>query len=144
MASGNVITGLSENYKIDGNAVPSPAKDGTAFKDIVISRSWDDMHGIFVDKLLRYRKQITWTYRAMSEETLRSFYTDYIMNHIRNSKERNFRVTTPYPGQGVITVECYLGTPIEFKPVHSTKYQGIVYWEFTLIWTEIEGESLEG
>lgn len=144
MALGNVVRDTSEHFKIDGQAVPSPGRDGTAFKDIIISRSWDDMHGIFVDKILRYRKQITWTYKAMSEEALRGFYTEYIMNHIRNNKERNFMVTTPYPGQDVITVNCYLGTPIEFRPVHSTKYRGIVYWEFSLVWTEIEGESLDG
>lgn len=140
MAQDNIHQSNSPIYKINGISVPSPNSLETQDNDV--SRSWDNMNAILVQKPIRYRKQVTWTYTAMHEDTLKSFYTDYVRKHIEETGSMFFTITTPYPGMGNIDMYCYLGTPTKFKAVHG-KYEGVVYWEFSLVWTEVEGISLE-
>lgn len=129
----------STRYKINNVGVPSP--NDASFQDIVISRSWDDINGVFQDHLIRIRKQINWVYRALSKDLLNDFYNKMIMSKIISSKSRFFNITTDFPGYDSLTLNCYLGTPVEFKTVYSNK-TGIKYYEFTLTWTEVEGTDL--
>ena len=67
-----------------------------------------------------------------------------MMNHIKSTGNRFFNVSTFYPGQGNVTINCYLGTPVDIKPVLSNVTDGVSLWDLALTWTEVEGEGLEG
>lgn len=139
--SGTMAPRAITRYAINGAQVPSP--NDASFQDIVISRSWDDIDGKFQDHLIRNRKQIQWTYKALNKNLLIDFYHNVIMKHIVESGERTFSITTDFPGYASpLTTTCYLGTPIEFKPVLSQNSTGVYLWSFTLIWTETVGIDL--
>jgi hypothetical protein len=53
-----------------------------------------------------------------------------------------FTITTEFPGEGDITMLCYLGTPTNFESLMGTYNSGITNWKLELHWIEKEGQAL--
>lgn len=126
-------------YKIDGVVVRGPDSIEPAYNEI--SRSYEDIDGIFRDKLIRRKRSTDWVYTTLSAEDYQVMH-DVIYDKIINTGSRYFMITTESPGEGMVESLCYLGTPTKFKSVFGTGETGVVYWTVNLSWIEVQGTKL--
>lgn len=126
--------------KIDGVVVRSPDPYDTTFNDI--SRSYEDIDGVFRDKLKRRKRTTNWPYSCLAAEDYQVIH-DVIQAKL-DQGSRYFMVTRESPGEGKeYTSLMYLGTPTNFKSLMSTNIDGTLYWQVTIQWIEVIGTKFK-
>lgn len=115
----------------------------TVPSDNLVSKSWNNMYGVFKDIPVNLKAKVNWIFDAISEDDLETLYGDMIRAKIVEYKSRFFVVNTHFPGVGFITGTFYLGTPTNFKSLGGQNNNGEVSWYSGEIhWIEVDGIQL--
>lgn len=129
-------------YTIDGVEITA-YPTSIAPSHNLVSKSWNDMYGVFKDIPVNSKLKINWVFDMVSEEDLRVLWRDLIYNKIISKKSRFFNINTYFPGLGFIKGLFYLGTPTSFT---SKDWQGgdgsVNYFQCELHWIEVDGIKL--
>ena len=118
--------------------------------DNVISRSWNDVYGNFVDTLIAAKLKVNWIFEGERAATAaENFFYGYIRKYYKKlgsdtsqsteHKTRRFKIRTWCPGMGFVEALCYLGTPTTFDSEGVAGTRG-ASTRFELHWIEI-GDS---
>ena len=111
--------------------------------DNLISKSWNNMYGVFKDIPVNLKTKIIWKFEAISEDDLETLYGTMIRDKIIQYKSRFFEVTTHFPGKGFIKGTYYLGTPTSFNSIGSHKNNGeVAFYSGEIHWIEVDGDRL--
>lgn len=111
--------------------------------DNLVSKSWNDMYGVFKDIPVNLKAKVNWIFDIVSEKDLEVLYGQMIREKIINSKSRFFDINTFFPGVGFIKGTFYLGTPTTFTSKDWQTSDGSVnYWQVELHWIEVDGIRL--
>lgn len=111
--------------------------------DNLISKSWNNMNGVFKDIPVNLKVKVNWIFDAISEDDLEILYGQMIRSKIIQYKSRFFVVNTHFPGVGFIKGTFYLGTPTNFKSLAGYGDNGEVHWYSGEIhWIEVDGIKL--
>lgn len=129
-------------YTIDGVEIPV-YPTSVAPSHNLVSKSWNDMNGVFKDIPVNSKLKINWVFDFISENDLNTLWGSMIYNKIINTKSRFFDINTYFPGLGFIKGKFYLGTPVSFT---SKDYYGprgkVNIWQCELHWIEVDGIKL--
>lgn len=129
-------------YMIDGVEIPV-YPTSVAPSDNLVSKSWNDMYGVFKDIPVNLKAKVNWVFDVVSEEDLKVLYGQMIRNKILTTKSRFFNINTFFPGVGFIKGTFYLGTPTSFTSKDWQTSNGSVnYWQVELHWIEVDGIQL--
>lgn len=129
-------------YMIDGVEIPV-YPTSVAPSDNLVSKSWNDMYGVFKDIPVNLKAKVNWVFDVVSEEDLEVLYGQMIRNKILTTKSRFFNINTFFPGVGFIKGTFYLGTPTSFTSKDWQTSNGSVnYWQVELHWIEVDGIQL--
>lgn len=132
----------TQKYMIDGVEIPVYPSSVTP-SDNLVSKSWNNMWGEFIDIPVNLKTKIIWKFDCISESDMNILYNTMIRNKIINQKSRFFTVNSYFPGVGYINGTFYLGTPTQFT---SKDYYGpagkINYWSGEIHWIETDGIRL--
>lgn len=129
-------------YMIDGVEIPV-YPTSVAPSDNLVSKSWNDMYGVFKDIPVNLKAKVNWVFDVVSEEDLKVLYGQMIRNKILTTKSRFFNINTFFPGVGFISGKFYLGTPTSFTSKDWQTSNGSVnYWQVELHWIEVDGIQL--
>lgn len=136
------VASNTQKYMIDGVEIPVYPTSVTA-SDNLVSKSWNDMYGVFKDIPVNLKTKVNWVFDVVSENDLETIYGGIIRNKIINSKSRFFNINTFFPGVGFISGTYYLGTPTTFTSKDWQTNNGTVhYWQVELHWIEVDGIKL--
>ena len=113
----------------------------------LVSKSWNDMNGVFHDIPVNSKLKINWVFDVICEEAVEYIFGTLIMNKILGSSNNNpsrfFLINTYYPGLGWIERNMYLGTPTNFSSLGAHAGHGMIkYWKMELHWIDVEGTVL--
>ena len=129
-------------YMIDGLEIPV-YPTSVAPADNLVSKSWNDMYGVFKDIPVNLKAKVNWVFDIVSEEDLEVLYGQMIRNKILTTKSRFFEINTFFPGVGFIKGTFYLGAPTSFTSKDWQTSNGSVnYWQVELHWIEVDGIQL--
>ena len=111
--------------------------------DNLISKSWNNMYGEFIDIPVNLKVKINWIYDVIKSDDLNILYGELIRNKIIQYKSRFFVVNTYFPGVGFIKGTFYLGTPTNFKSLGGYNGKGKVgLYTGEIHWIEVDGIKL--
>lgn len=131
-----------KKYMIDGVEIPV-YPTSVVPSDNLVSKSWNDMYGVFKDIPVNLKTKVNWVFDVVSEKDLEILYGQMIRTKIINSKSRFFDINTFFPGVGFIRGTFYLGTPTTFTSKDWQTDNGTVnYWQVELHWIEVDGIKL--
>ena len=129
-------------YMIDGVEI-AVYPTSVAPSDNLVSKSWNDMYGVFKDIPVNLKAKGNWVFDVVSEDDLKVLYGQMIRNKILTTKSRFFNINTFFPGVGFIKGTFYLGTPTSFTSKDWQTSNGSVnYWQVELHWIEVDGIQL--
>lgn len=135
------MAALSSVYKytIDGVEIPAYPSSVTPSHNLV-SKSWNDMYGVFRDIPVNSKLKINWVFDMIQERDLNKLWGDMIYNKLIRTGSRFFEINTAFPGLGFIKGTFYLGTPTTFnsKDWQSTT-GGASWYQCELHWIEVDG-----
>lgn len=137
-----------DKYTIDGvelRVYPSSVQ----VSDNLVSKSWNDMYGIFHDIPVNLKTKIIWKFDALSKEDAFVIYSQ-IRKKITEQKTRFFEITSSFPfvssggtGRDFIKGTYYLGTPTTFDSLgYGGEGGSVPYWKVELHWIEVDGTKL--
>ena len=128
----------------EGTEVEIPVyPTSTVPSDNLVSKSWNNMYGVFKDIPVNLKAKVNWVYDYITEEDLEQLYGVLIRDKIVRYKSRFFYVNTHFPGDGYIKGLFYLGTPTGFKSIYGQNDNGEVDWYSGEIhWIEVDGITL--
>lgn len=136
------VVSSTKKYMIDGVEIPV-YPTSVAPSDNLVSKSWNDMYGVFKDIPVNLKTKVNWVFDVVSEENLEILYGQMIRDKIINTKSRFFEINTFFPGVGFISGTYYLGTPTSFTSKDWQTSNGSVnYWQVELHWIEVNGIQL--
>lgn len=129
-------------YTIDGVEIPVYPSSISPSHNLV-SKSWNDMYGVFKDIPVNSKLKINWIFDYISESDLNTLWGEMIYNKIISSKSRFFEINSYFPGLGFVSGTFYLGTPTNFSSKDWETSNGKPNW-FTceLHWIEVDGIKL--
>lgn len=129
-------------YRIDGNEIPVYPSSVVPSHNL-ISKSWNDMNGVFKDVPVNSKLKVNWIFECISEEDLQRIWKEMIYDKIITTKSRFFTINTHFPGLGFVSGTFYLGTPSNFKSLDTQSNCGAVnYYSLELHWIEVDGIKL--
>lgn len=136
-----VISSIKK-YMVDGVEIPV-YPTSVAPSHNLISKSWNDMYGVFKDIPVNSKLKVNWIFDVVSETNLETLWGTMIYNKIITTKSRFFEINTYFPGLGFIKGTFYLGTPTSFTSKDWQSGDGSVnYWQCELHWIEVDGIKL--
>lgn len=131
-----------EKYMIDGVEIPV-YPTSISPSDNLVSKSWNDMYGVFKDIPVNLKAKVNWVFDCISDDDYKTLYGQMIREKIIRTKSRFFEINTYFPGVGFISGTFYLGTPTNFKSLSGEKNNGSVQnWSGELHWIEVDGIRL--
>lgn len=130
-----------QKYMINNVEIPV-YPTSVAPSDNLISKSWNNMYGEFVDIPVNLKMKINWVFDCISETDLNTLYGTMIRNVILTSKSRFFTVNSYFPGVGYIIGTFYLGAPVSFTSLGSGVKGKPNYWKVEIHWIEVDGIKL--
>ena len=131
-----------KKYMIDGVEIPV-YPTSVVPSDNLVSKSWNDMNGVFRDIPVNLKAKVNWVFDVISEKDLEVLYGKMIREKIIKSKSRFFDINTFFPGVGFIKGKFYLGAPVNFNSKDWQTNNGTVnYWQVELHWIEVDGIKL--
>lgn len=131
-----------KEYRIDGVEIPVYPTSVVPSHNLV-TKSWNDMNGVFKDIPINSKLKINWVFDMISEDDLETIWGNMIYNKIINSKSRIFVINTYFPGLGYVEGNFYLGTPTSFDSKDWMCSKGKVnYFKLELHWIEVDGIQL--
>lgn len=131
-----------KEYRIDGVEIPVYPTSVVPSHNLV-TKSWNDMNGVFKDIPINSKLKINWVFDMISEDDLETIWGNMIYNKIINSKSRVFVINTYFPGLGYVEGNFYLGTPTSFDSKDWVCRKGKVnYFKLELHWIEVDGIQL--
>lgn len=129
-----------KKYTIDGVEIPVYPGSIVPSHNLV-SKSWNDMNGVFHDIPVNSKIKINWVFDYITEANLEILWGQ-IYNKIITKKSRFFDINTYFPGLGYIKGKFYLGTPTSFNS-KDWGVNGVVNWfSCELHWIEVDGIKL--
>ena len=129
-----------KKYTIDGIEIPVYPSSISPSHNLV-SKSWNDMNGVFKDIPINSKLKINWIFDYITESDLETLWGQ-IYNKITEKKSRFFEINTYFPGLGFVSGTFYLGTPTSFSSKDWGK-SGVVNWfSCELHWIEVDGIKL--
>lgn len=131
-----------KEYRIDSVEIPVYPTSVVPSHNLV-TKSWNDMNGVFKDIPINSKLKINWVFDMISEDDLETIWGSMIYNKIINSKSRIFVINTYFPGLGYVQGNFYLGTPTNFDSKDWVCKKGKVnYFKLELHWIEVDGIQL--
>ena len=82
-----------KEYRIDGVEIPVYPTSVVPSHNLV-TKSWNDMNGVFKDIPINSKLKINWVFDMISEDDLETIWGNMIYNKIINSKSRVFVINT--------------------------------------------------
>lgn len=135
----NVKKFTIKHIKEEGEGLEIPVYPSSIVpSDNLITKSWNNMNGVFVDIPINLKRKINWIFDVVSREQLDELYGRMITDKIIKYKSRYFIITTDFPGVGFITGTFYLGTPTSFKSLYGTN-NSVSLYSLELHWIEVDG-----
>lgn len=136
------VTSSIKKYTIDGVEIPC-YPSSVAPSHNLVSKSWNDMYGVFRDIPVNSKLKINWVFEYISESDLERLWGSMIYNKLLSSKSRFFEINSHFPGLGFVKGTFYLGTPTSFtsKDWH-TDCGAVNYYQCELHWIEVDGIAL--
>lgn len=129
-------------YMVDGVEIPV-YPTSVVPSDNLVSKSWNDMNGVFKDIPVNLKAKVNWVFDVVSDKDLEILYGQMIRQRIIDSKSRFFSINTKFPGVGYISGTFYLGTPTTFTSLDWQSDCGDVnFWRVELHWIEVDGIRL--
>ena len=111
--------------------------------DNLVSKSWNNMYGVFKDIPVNLKVKVNWVFDCISEKDLEILYGQLIREKIIKYNSRFFVINTHFPGVGFIKGTFYLGTPTSFKSLGGQNNNGeVTYYSGELHWIEVDGIRL--
>lgn len=105
----------------------------------LVSKSWNNMYGVFKDVLVNEKLKLIWKYDYISEAELNTLMKQ-INTKILTEHTRFFNINSYCPGRGFISGTFYLGTPTTFESKSTDTPDGKPGWFSTeLHWIEVDG-----
>lgn len=131
-----------KKYMIDGVEIPV-YPSSVVPSDNLISKSWNDMYGVFKDIPVNLKTKVNWVFDYVSERDLETLYGSMIRDKIVRTKSRFFDINTFFPGVGFIRGTYYLGTPTSFTSRDwQTRIGAVNIWQAEIHWIEVDGIKL--
>lgn len=144
------VVSETSKYMINGVEIPV-YPTSVVCSDNLISKSWNNMYGEFVDIPVNLKTKVNWIFDIVNDNSNNEFgngaldelYNNMIRQYIINNKSRFFEINTYFPGVGFISGTYYLGTPTTFTSKDTYDNSGKVnYWQVELHWIEVDGIRL--
>ena len=143
------VASNTNKYMINGVEIPV-YPTSVVCSDNLISKSWNNMYGEFVDIPVNLKAKVNWIFDIIPDRNngivssgLDVLYNSMIRQYIINNKSRFFEINTYFPGVGFISGTFYLGTPTTFTSKDTYGPSGKVnYWQVELHWIEVDGIKL--
>lgn len=111
----------------------------------LISRSWNNVAGDFIDMPIAEKLKIQWKFEGASATVARQLFKELIRDEIYAStgsvKSRLFEINTWAPGLGWVKGTFYLGTPTEFDSEGVASGNEGAAANFELHWIEVGDNS---
>ena len=144
MEVSNVQKYTIKHVNDNGNPVEIPVyPTSVTASHNLISKSWNNMYGVFNSVPVNIKGKIIWVFDCISEDELNRLYYQMIYDKITLYKNIYFEVNTYFPGMGFISGTFYLGTPTNFKSLGANdKKGGIKYFSCEIHWIEVDGKIL--
>lgn len=128
-----------KKYMIDGVEIPV-YPSSVVPSDNLVSKSWNNMYGVFQDLPVNLKYKINWVYDAIQEKDLEVLYGTMMRKKILEKKSRFFDINTFFPGVGFIRGTFYLGAPISFQSLDWQTPNGSINWfKVEFHWIEVDG-----
>lgn len=109
----------------------------------LISKSWNNMYGVFNCIPVNIKAKINWIFDCMSEEEVHKLYKELIYDKIELYHSIFFEINTYFPGFGFVKGTFYLGTPTNYKSLGAKDNKGSVeYFSGEIHWIEVDGKIL--
>lgn len=117
---------VQDEYKIDGITVPTPQVGGSPlFNGNRVSISWNNANGDFIDVGVAIKKKFQWNYNALTQEEVDSIFKIIYPKWCTNN---SFKITSWVPGYGMVTEDCYCGTPTNITALGNGLYKVEIHW----------------
>lgn len=110
--------------------------------DNLVSKSWNNMWGEFIDIPVNLKTKIIWKFDVISEADMNTLYGSLIRNKITQYKNRFFYINSYFPGVGFIRGKYYLGTPTSFNSLYGIGDGSVKYFSGEIHWIEVDGNRL--
>lgn len=142
-----ITSRASQVYSVNGVVLPQYPTSVQA-SDNLVSKSWNDMNGVFHDIPVNLKTKINWIFDPISTDALNQIYGNVIRKQIITPGEdgkysRFFTITSYFPGVGFVSGIYYLGTPTTFNNVDWMTGNGQSnYWKVEFHWIEVTGTIL--
>lgn len=89
------VLSSTTKYTIDGVEIPVYPSSISPSHNLV-SKSWNDMYGVFKDIPVNSKLKINWVFDYISESDLNTLWGRMIYNKIINSKSRFLKLTPTF------------------------------------------------
>lgn len=136
------VSSNTKKYTIDGVEIPVYPSSVVA-SDNLVSKSWNDMWGIFHDIPVNLKTKVNWVFDFVTKDELRVLYGQMIRAKIVDTGSRFFDINTDFPGVGFISGKFYIGAPVTFNSKGTGSNNGEVpLWQMEIHWIEVDGIKL--